>query len=159
MLNAIKSDLVEFVTTLQEDGTKVVSKVMGDEDEGEEEDESLILQEKKIADLKRSYESYGNPIKESNQQEYTKYLKKFDMSDFGGYIAEVFDEYPEVSRFYAELVPIKITPEEFWSRYELHCNTSSFYMFVVFPSLLLTHLSTCLAVVTTLYLLRATTEY
>lgn len=31
-------------------------------------------------------------------------------------IAEVLDEEPEVSRFYAELVPIHITPDEFWAR-------------------------------------------
>jgi hypothetical protein len=115
MWNAIKSDLFEFVSTVSEDTTKHVNKVLGEVDD-EEEDESLKLQEKVIADLKRSFESYGNPIKESNQKDYAKYLKKFDMGDFGGYIADVLDEQPEVSRFYAELVPIKITPDEFWSR-------------------------------------------
>lgn len=115
MWNAIKTDLMEFVTTVTEDTSKTVNKVLGDVDE-EEEDEAQLIQEKLIADLKRSYESYGTPIKESNQQEYKKYLKKFNLSEFAGYIADVLDDEPEVSRFYAELVPIQISPEEFWSR-------------------------------------------
>jgi hypothetical protein len=31
-------------------------------------------------------------------------------------ISEVLDEEAEVSRFYAELVPAVISPEEFWAR-------------------------------------------
>lgn len=33
----------------------------------------------------------------------------------------MLDQEPEVSRFYAELVPVKLTPEEFWSRYAACC--------------------------------------
>jgi BSD domain len=43
------------------------------------------------------------------------------LSSQGAEIAEVLDEETDVSRYYAELVPIKLTPEEFWARYALKC--------------------------------------
>lgn len=116
MWNSFKNDLLEFVATVTEDTAKTVSKVLGEENEENDEDAAIALQEKLIADLKRSYESYGNPIKENHIRSYQKYLKKFNLSAFAGYIADVLDSEPEVSRFYAELVPTQISPDEFWAR-------------------------------------------
>lgn len=46
-------------------------------------------------------------------------MKKFNLATYAGEIASTLDIEPEVSRFYAELVPIKISPEEFWARSRL----------------------------------------
>ena len=56
MWTAIKSDLFDFVNTIQSDTQKVVEKVMGDDDEDIEE--QTIIQ-RKLTDLKRSFETYG----------------------------------------------------------------------------------------------------
>jgi hypothetical protein len=56
------------------------------------------------------------PLKENKVKEFEKYKKKFSLSGFAKDIAQVLDEEPEVSRFYAELVPVEISPEEFWAR-------------------------------------------
>ena len=115
MWDAIKSDLFEFVSTVKQDTTRTVNKVLGDDDD-EEIDHELIIQKKAIADLKRSYETYANPVKESNQKRFQSFLKKFDLSTAAKDIAGVLDEDPEVSRYYTELVPALMEPTEFWSR-------------------------------------------
>ncbi len=56
------------------------------------------------------------PLKERRAKEFDRYKKKFTLTSHANEIAEVLDEEPEVSRFYAELVPIQITPDEFWAR-------------------------------------------
>jgi len=50
-------------------------------------------------------------------KDYDRFKKKFNLSSCATDIATVLDEEPEVSRFYAELVPISLDPEEFWCRY------------------------------------------
>lgn len=61
-------------------------------------------------------------MKENKAKEYERFKRKFNLTVFAKDIATVLDEEPEVSRFYAELVPIEILPEEFWSRlfFRLH---------------------------------------
>ncbi len=49
-------------------------------------------------------------------KDYEKFKKSFSMSSSAAEIARVLDEESEVSRFYAELVPISMSPEEFWGR-------------------------------------------
>ena len=44
-------------------------------------------------------------------------MKNFSLSTYAKEIANILDVELDVSRFYAELVPIAIKPEEFWSRY------------------------------------------
>jgi len=56
MWGAIKSDLASFVSTVTEDTSKTLNKVLGEE---EEEEVDVTLQEKLVADLKRSYETYS----------------------------------------------------------------------------------------------------
>lgn len=51
-------------------------------------------------------------------KEFDKFLKnKFSLSSHAKDIVDILDIEPDVSRFYAELVPISISPEEFWARY------------------------------------------
>ena len=85
MWDAFRSDLLLFVETVTDDTTRTVKKVLGEGNEDDVSvDEELIQQEKIIADLKRSHESYANPIKKKNEQEYLKYLKKFKLEEFAG---------------------------------------------------------------------------
>lgn len=78
MWNAIKSDLFDFVATIQEDTTKTINKVLGEDDvvqryfdhlinfyfaviwalSFKEEDTEKIIREKIIADIRRSFETY-----------------------------------------------------------------------------------------------------
>jgi len=55
-------------------------------------------------------------------KEYQNFLKTFNLGAFANDIGTVLDEEPEVSRFYAELVPAQITPEEFWARLFFRLN-------------------------------------
>mmetsp|Transcript_54395 Transcript_54395/g.94960 ORF Transcript_54395/g.94960 Transcript_54395/m.94960 type:complete len:457 (-) Transcript_54395:202-1572(-) len=120
MWGAIKNDLLSFVTTIQEDTTSTLNRVLGDGDDEEEED--ITLQEKLVADLRRSYETYETPIRENDLKDYEKFKKSFSMSSSAAEIARVLDEESEVSRFYAELVPISMSPEEFWGRLFFRMN-------------------------------------
>ena len=77
MWNAIKSDLFDFVATIQEDTTKTINKVLGEDDVVQflhsqlialkyyfktylikEEDTEKLLRKKIIADIRRSFETY-----------------------------------------------------------------------------------------------------
>lgn len=113
MWGAIKNDLLDFVTTITDDTTRTLNKVLGEEDD---EEGDITMQEKLVADLRRSFETYDSPIREADHADYKKFRNKFSLSSVGGDIAQVLDQEPEVSRFYAELVPLKLTAEEFWAR-------------------------------------------
>jgi hypothetical protein len=116
---ALKSDLLDFVSTIQSDTQKTLSKVIGELGENEEvEDEDLLL-EKKINDLKRSFLTYSSPIEEEYKHDFNKFMRKFSLSNNAGDIAAILDQEVgvDVSRFYADLVPSELSPEEFWARY------------------------------------------
>lgn len=55
-------------------------------------------------------------IEEQYSSQYEKFLKKFSLSSQASDIAELLDAEVDVSRYYAELVPSQIKPEEFWAR-------------------------------------------
>lgn len=74
------------------------------------------LQDKLVVDVRRSYETYAKPLREHHQKEFERFKKKFNLSSYAQQIAQVLDAETEVSRFYAELVPVEIAPEEFWAR-------------------------------------------
>eukprot|EP01031_Cornospumella_fuschlensis_P029590 gene29590-35719_t len=114
MWSAIKSDLLDFVTTIQADTSKTLNKVLGEEDD-EQEEESL--QAKLIADLRRSYETYANPLRENRQKDFERFKKHFSLAGHAQEIGAVLDAESEVSRFYAELVPLQVSAEIFWARY------------------------------------------
>jgi len=117
MWNAFTSDLLDFVSTITEDTSKTINKVIGEDDTYDEEDEQTI-REKLICDLRRSFMTYGTAMEEHHAKEFERYLKsKFSLSTYATEISEILDVEPDVSRYYAELVPITITPEEFWARY------------------------------------------
>lgn len=77
MWGAIKSDLLSFVTTITDDTTKTINRVLGDKEEEVnktgslnssivftnntfvKQEEDVSVQEKLVADLRRSFETYN----------------------------------------------------------------------------------------------------
>lgn len=55
-------------------------------------------------------------IDEGDASAYKKFKKKFSLSSVSAEIAKILDEEMDVARFYAELVPIELQPNEFWGR-------------------------------------------
>ena len=91
MWAAIRSDLVDFVTTLKEDTAKVISKATG-EGAGEEEESALSLREKLVQDLKRSFDTYGTPLEEQHSKEFEKYSRQFSLSTQAADLAKLLDD-------------------------------------------------------------------
>jgi hypothetical protein len=114
MWAAIQSDLLDFVHTIKEDATKVINKATGEKDE---EEEVLSMREKLVQDVKRSFDTYGTPLDEQHVKEFEKYMRQFSLSSQAADIAQLLDDEPDVSRYYAELVPAQISPDLFWARY------------------------------------------
>eukprot|EP01041_Mallomonas_annulata_P012469 gene12469-26230_t len=114
MWSAIKSDLFEFVNTVKADASKAVTKVLGEEDE---QDDDVSSTQKRIIDLRRSYMTYSEALDETHKKSYDTWRKSFSLTNNATEIAQVLDDEADVSRFYAELVPSHITAEEFWARF------------------------------------------
>ena len=114
MWAAIQSDLLDFVSTIKEDTKRVISKAAGETDE---DDEGLSHRQKLLQDLKRSFESYGTPLDDQHAKGFEKFMRTFSLSSQGADIAQLLDVEPDVSRYYAELVPTQISPDLFWARY------------------------------------------
>ena len=115
MWSAIRSDLLDFVTTIQEDTKTTLKTVLGEEPA--EADEEITQREKLIADTKRNFSTYGTPVDEQYELQYEKYFRNFSLASHGMEIGELLDAEVDVSRYYAELVPAQIRPEDFWARY------------------------------------------
>jgi hypothetical protein len=116
MWDSLKSDLFDFVSTIQDDTEKALTKVVGEEGDVDEEAEI----QGHIQDLQRSFKTFSTSVSESQEKEYQTFLKKFSLGNKAAEISELLDEESvgvDVSRYYADLVPTKLTPEEFWSRY------------------------------------------
>jgi hypothetical protein len=116
MWSAFQNDLTDFVTQLKDDTNKTVNKVLGDVNEEDEDELTLQIFNKKITDARRSFNTYNTEIDEQYLKEYEKYFKTFSLASFASDIATILDEEPDISRYYAELVPTEIKPEIFWSR-------------------------------------------
>lgn len=56
-------------------------------------------------------------VDECDRREYEKFLRQFSLSSQAVEIGTILDEEPDVPRYYAELVPAVMIPEEFWSRF------------------------------------------
>lgn len=167
MWSAIKSDLLDFVSTIQSDTTTTLSKVLGDDEDDEvsavrstsSAAYSLTACHHQCSKPKRhckisSWQMcagptkpmarraliphrcvrlqcglisvvFAQPLRENKLKEFERFKKKFALSSYAQEIAQVLDIEPEVSRFYAELVPLEIPPEEFWARlfFRLHLLT------------------------------------
>lgn len=83
MWNAIKSDLVSFVSTVSEDAVKAVTSVIGDGDDQQEEDLELVLQ-RRIDDLTRAHKTYADPIDDGLKRDYHRFMLKFSLPSKSG---------------------------------------------------------------------------
>ncbi len=118
MWGAIQGDILDFVNTIQRETETVLVSVLGEEgDDSMGDDAVWRAKEQAIMDLRRSYSTYATPVDEIFMVEFTKFRRMFQMADCASQVAELLDEEPDVSRHYTALVPVSITPEEFWSRY------------------------------------------
>jgi hypothetical protein len=119
LVSAIKSDLMDFVNTIQADTQTTIAKVIGEDDIDDNEE---TIREKRILDIKRSFNTFSNPVDEERTKEFDKFYKTFSLSTYATDIADILDAEVDVSRFYADLVPIKLKPDEFWARYYIYNN-------------------------------------
>ena len=95
MWSAIRGDLADFVATLQKDADEVVSAVIGDGGEEDDEHAAEALREQAILDLQRSYNTYANDVEDAFKTEYSRFMKSFALADCG----------PEVSPAYNSISP------------------------------------------------------
>jgi len=65
-------------------------------------------------------------------------MKKFSLSTVAPEISTILDVESDVSRFYAELVPLSIKPEEFWARFALSLTLSLAFV-LLFHALIHNH--------------------
>lgn len=110
--NSLKADLFDFVSTITEDTSKALIF-----DSETSDVESHNLREQMLIDCGRSYNTFANPVDELHLKEYDKYHKNFSLAMCGNDVAKLLDDEPDVSRYYTELVPSQLKPDEFWSRY------------------------------------------
>lgn len=111
MWNALKSDLLDFVSTIKEDTAKALSSATGAE--ADEEETIVALRLKQLQDVKRSYDTFSLAVEDAG---FAKFTRNFSLSTYAAEIAQLLDDEPDVARYYAELVPVQISPEQFWAR-------------------------------------------
>jgi len=115
MWSAIKNDLFEFVNTVSVDTSKVVTKVLGEDEAGDKEEISAM--DKRMMDIRRSFITYSTPIEDKSRKSFESWRRGFSLTTKATEIAQVLDQEPDVSRFYADLVPTNISADDFWARY------------------------------------------
>lgn len=74
------------------------------------------------------------PVEDTCRKEYESFRSSFTLSSQAVEIGSILDEEPDVARYYAELVPATMVPEEFWGRWvcDVHvlCVVSSLMLYV-----------------------------
>lgn len=111
MWKAITSDLKTVVSTI----TTETGKVFGEEEEGE--GRGSREREKLLVDLRRSFDTFASPIEDEFTTEFSHFMNKFTLEARSKEIKSLLDDEVDISRNYAELVPHKVTPLQFWGRY------------------------------------------
>lgn len=118
MWGAIKNDLFEFVNTVQTDTASSIAKVIqDDDDENSEEEEPPSAVEKAIQELNQSFTTFSEGVTSAHEKDFKKFMKKFSLSSNGSDIARILEWEDDVSKYYADLVPNKISADLFWGRY------------------------------------------
>ena len=112
MWKGIVSDLKTVVDTITNDTTKVFG-----ENENEGEGDHSNQKTKILLDLRRSFNTYASPIEEEYVTEFGNFMTKFTVEARCSEIKTLLDDEADISRNYAELVPHKVTPLQFWGRY------------------------------------------
>ena len=145
MWNALRADFQEFVSTVADDTSNVLSKLdagmekgEGDDDNEENENDNEENEDndsdqkpevnyaelKEIMTLLRDHPgTYLEDLAdEDDTQQVEEYLKEFAIDAKTEAIAQVLEEHTEVKKHFEELCPTQVTYEDFWKRYFYRCN-------------------------------------
>ena len=127
MWGGLKTDLLDFVSTLQGDTVQALSAVITHNEttnpNNDKNNKNNIIKKSKeqaFIDLKHSYNTYSLNIEIKFQKSFTKFLSKFTMESYKNEIKELLDDNVvgiDICRYYVDLVPFSVTPEVFWARY------------------------------------------
>ena len=144
MWGGLKTDLLDFVSTLQGDTVQALSAVITHNEtnpnNNNNNNNSIIKKSKEQAliDLKHSYNTYSLNIEIKYQKYFSKFLSKFTMESYKNEIKELLDDNVvgiDICRYYVDLVPFNVTPEVFWARYVCFIGHDSPYTFQIIHSL------------------------
>jgi BSD domain len=149
MWNALKADFQEFVSTVTEDTSNVLSKLDAglDKDEDGVKDDDVVedaesgdddaVKNQKMANVVNHRElkeimtllrdhpgTYTEPLTDEDDKEAVdEYLKNFSIESKTDEIAEVLKEHEEtVKKQFEELCPTRVSYSDFWTRYFYRCD-------------------------------------
>lgn len=144
MWNALRADFSEFVTTVTEDTSNVLSQIdtglsQGDDavdtsldaEEGAEAEEVEPTKQVNQAELREIMKllrdhpgTYTEDLADEDENEAVEeYLKDFSIEAHTDAIAQVLEEHEDtVKKHFEELCPTQVSYEEFWKRYFYRCD-------------------------------------
>jgi hypothetical protein len=144
MWNALKGDVMDFVSTIQKDVALAIDEintdlVKGDVSRGKEKDSSGSKNQSLIEEIASSRSTFTEEV---HHHEYTSFRESFMIDDYAGEIARLLttsgstsgsmmgtddfsystddvggDSQENITTYYSELVPSSLSQEEFWARY------------------------------------------
>lgn len=123
MWSAIKSDLYEFISTVQEDAQDTISKVVDiNPHQSTEEEEKITEEERILSEFRNKLSTYAEDVDPEQLPEFEKFVKSFSLSSKADEIEYILDLESGVTKHYEALVPDQISPELFWARYFFKVN-------------------------------------
>lgn len=125
MWSAIKSDLFEFISTVQEEAQETLAKVVDLHAISQttvEDNDQISAEEKILSTFRNDYATYSEDVKSEQQPEFQKFLKSFSLSSNATEISNILEIEEGVTKHYEALVPQFITADVFWARYFFKVN-------------------------------------
>lgn len=123
MWGAIKNDLFEFITTVQEDAHDTLSKVVDiNPSKRKVEEEKITEEERILSEFRNNFATYAENVKEEHKPEFEKFLKSFSLSSKADEIEYILELENGIAKHYDALVPVELTPDLFWARYFFKVN-------------------------------------
>mmetsp|Transcript_30144 Transcript_30144/g.56031 ORF Transcript_30144/g.56031 Transcript_30144/m.56031 type:complete len:391 (-) Transcript_30144:240-1412(-) len=123
MWSAIKSDLYEFVATVQEEAQESLAKVVDiNAEKTSEEQEKISEEERILSEFRNNFSTYSEDVDPEQAPEFEKFLKSFALSSKAEEIEYILEEEAGVVKHYEALVPSQLTPDMFWARYFFKVN-------------------------------------
>jgi hypothetical protein len=135
MWNALRSDFKEFVSTVTEDTSQVLSKiddsfpVLAAPKDGDEESQEGISPEEEEAQRRMQLEeTFTTPLvldedadlyTEARKAELDEFVSAFEVTDE---LEQELESYPELHDMYRRLVPDAVPRRDFWMRYAYRCD-------------------------------------
>jgi hypothetical protein len=69
--------------------------------------------------MKYALETYSEDVDINDRTEFQHFILTFSISANASEISKILDSYPEVAKYFSDLVPSEISSEIFWARYVL----------------------------------------